>query len=117
MTQATLAQANAQAAASNTIAASPSAAVPVSNATVVDVADNSTTVSPAPALLLGIYVNTVLSNHALPIKDGADTIITLPAQTAAGAYLPLPGVRFNTSIVVDPDDAATGNVTLFWVKQ
>lgn len=81
---------------------------------VVNVADNVTTVHGDRALLYGVYVNTALSAHALPIQDGTTAVITLPASTAAGTLIELPGLEFGTSIVVDPDDAATGNVTLFY---
>jgi hypothetical protein len=117
MTQATTQQALAQLTASNTPFASPQAAVPASNGTVVDVADNSTTVRDGAAILLGVYVNTVLSNHALPIKDGTATVLSIPAQAAAGTFYPFPGIRFGTSLVVDPDDTATGNITVCWLPQ
>jgi hypothetical protein len=79
---------------------------------VVDVSDNSTTVYTGQALLYGVYVNTVLSAHALPIKDGTTTVVTLPASMTVGEYIVLPGVRFDTSLIVDPDDSATGSVTV-----
>jgi hypothetical protein len=88
--------------------------IPLSTATVVDVADNVTTVSSIPSVLTGIYVNTVLSAQALPIEDGTTAKITLPASLAAGTYLEFPDVKFGTSLVVDPDDSATGNITVFW---
>lgn len=79
---------------------------------VVDVSDNSTTVSAGPAILYGIYVNTVLSNHALPIKDGTVPVVTVVAQAAAGTSIQYPGIRFETSLVVDPNDSATGSITV-----
>ncbi len=82
---------------------------------VVDVATDSTTVvSTGPVELLGVYINTVLSAHALPIKDGTATMLTIPASAAAGAYYDFFGGKFLTSLVVDPDNSGTGNVTLFW---
>lgn len=81
---------------------------------VVDVADNSTTVYTGPVLIYGVYVNTVLSAHACPIQDGSTAKITLPASLAAGTNLSFPGVLFTTSLVVDPNDAATGNITIFY---
>lgn len=84
-------------------------------ATVVDVADNSTTISAVPAMLYGVYVNTVLSAHALPITNAATARITLPASTAAGTQFNyVNGVPFETSLIVDPNDAATGNITVVW---
>lgn len=82
---------------------------------VVDVGDNSTTVFDGPALLFGVYVNTVLSAHALPIKDGSTTVVSLAASAAVGTNPSFPGIRFETSIVVDPDDAATGSVTVAYL--
>ncbi len=82
---------------------------------VVDVAADSTTVSSVPCIVYGIYVNTVLSAHALPIMDGSSTPITLVASLAAGSNLQFPfGVRYETSLIVDPNDAATGNITVFY---
>ena len=83
---------------------------------VVDVSDNTTTVFDGPCDLYGVYVNTVLSAHALPIKDDTTTVVTVAASAAVGTYLVFPGVRFDTSLIVDPDDAATGNVTVMFRK-
>lgn len=79
---------------------------------VVNVADDTTTVYTGPVMLYGVYINTVLSAQVLPIKDGTTTVITIPASAAAGAHYPIPGIRFNTSLIVDPDNAATGNITV-----
>lgn len=79
---------------------------------VVDVADNSTTVYNGPAILHGVYVNTALSAHVLPIKDGSTTVVSLAASAAAGTSILYPGIRFETSLIVDPNDAATGSVTV-----
>ena len=79
---------------------------------VVDVAANSTTVYNGPAILFGVYVNTVLSAHTCPITDGSTTVITLPASWAAASSATFPGIRFETSLIVDPNDAATGNITV-----
>lgn len=83
-------------------------------ATVVDIATDSTTINTGRCYLHGIYVNTVLSAHACPIQDGSTDKITLIASLAAGTNLVFPGVEFQTSLVVNPNDAATGNITVFW---
>jgi len=83
---------------------------------VVPVATDSTTVFSGPCMIYGVYINTVLSTHVLPIKDGATTVITLPVDAAAGTHFPLPGIRFETSLIVDPHDDATGNVTVAYRK-
>jgi hypothetical protein len=79
---------------------------------VVNVADNSTTVYTGPCILYGLYVNTALSAQVLPILDGATTVVSLAASAAAGTNITLPGIRFNTSLIVDPNDAATGSITV-----
>lgn len=79
---------------------------------VVNVADNSTTVYNGPALLFGVYVNTALSAHALPIVDGSTTVVSIAASAAVGTNITFPGIRFETSLIVDPNDAATGSVTV-----
>lgn len=90
------------------------------NATVVDVATDETDVSSTvPALLFGVYVNTVLSAQVLPLKDGTGgtTIVTIPASAAAGSMYHFPGLKFNVALIVDPDNAATGNITVAWRPQ
>lgn len=82
--------------------------------TAVDTSVNSTTVSSKPALVVGVYVNTVLSAHTVIIKDGTTPVLTIQASLAAGTMLDIPPTRFETSLVVDPDDSSTGNVTVFW---
>jgi hypothetical protein len=82
--------------------------------TVVDVSANSTVVTADKARLWGIYVNTALSAHACPIENsGGTAIYTLIASLAAGTKLTLPGVLMD-GITVDPNDAATGNITIEW---
>ena len=81
----------------------------------VDTADNTTNVTAGPAILYGIFVNTVLSAHTVVIKDGAIAVLTLPASLAAGTYHEFKnGIEFGTNIVVDPDDSSTGNITLIY---
>ena len=83
---------------------------------VVDTSNDSTTVSSVPAVLYGIFVNTVLSAHTVLIVDGSTTVLTLPASLAAGTNLTFPGgIRFETSLVVDPDNSSTGNITLSYL--
>lgn len=82
---------------------------------VVDVANNSTTVYTGPCIYYGAVVTTVLSAHALPILDGANTIDSFAASAAVGTYHPFNhGVRCATGILVDPNDAATGNITVLY---
>jgi len=83
---------------------------------VVSVADNTTTVHDGPAILFGVYVNTVLSAHALPIEDGSTTVVSIAASAAVGTNTTFPGIRFDTSLIVNPNDAATGSVTVAFRK-
>jgi hypothetical protein len=86
--------------------------------TVVNVADDSTTVSSAPALLYGVFVNTALSAHACLIANASTTQITLAASLAAGTnYWWDRGVPFDTSLIVDPDNSGAGSITLVWAPQ
>jgi len=85
--------------------------------TVVDVADNSTTVYTGPCILYGLVVTTVLSAHALPVLDGAtNTVAALAASAAVGTTTNYAGIRCDTSLVVDPNDSATGRITVIWRK-
>ena len=89
------------------------------NYTSVDLSNNSTTVSAVPAIIGKIWVNVVLSAHACPIKDNTTTVFSLPASAAATisdatAYSFAEGTRFETSLIVDPDDAATGTIVVQW---
>ena len=82
--------------------------------TVVDTSTDSVTVNNAPSLLLGVFVNTVLSAHTVILKDNTTSVFTLPASLAAGTLLRLPATRFETSLIVDPDNSSTGNITVLW---
>jgi hypothetical protein len=85
------------------------------NYTVVDVATNSTTIRTGKTIIGNIWVNTQLSAHACPIKDGATTLISLAASAAVNATLTAQaGTVFKTSLVVDPDDSATGSIVVQW---
>ena len=83
---------------------------------IVDVSDNSTTVYTGPCMLYGVYVNTALSAHACPIVDGSTTVVTIPASASVGDYIPFPGIRFDTSLIVDPNDSGTGSITVTYRK-
>lgn len=84
---------------------------------VVDLSDNLTTVTTNAVRVKGFYVNTVLSAHTCLIKNGTSTIFIIPASTAAGTLVDFAGedgVTFSTNVIVDPDDAATGNITILY---
>lgn len=78
-------------------------------------ADGPTTIYSGPCLLYGIQVTAALSAHITVIKDGTTAVLVVPASAANGTVYQYPGVRFETSLIVDPDDATTtGNLTLFY---
>lgn len=79
---------------------------------VVDVSVDTTTVYNGPAILFGVYVNTALSAQALPIQDGSTTVVSIAASAAVGTNITFPGIRFETSLIVNPNDSATGSVTV-----
>ena len=75
---------------------------------------NSIDIYAAPCILYGIYVNTAISAHVTVIKV-TTAVLSLPASAAAGAMYTFPGIRFETSLVCDPDDATTtGDVTFVY---
>ncbi|HEV7607063.1 MAG TPA: hypothetical protein VGO61_06990 [Steroidobacteraceae bacterium] len=87
------------------------------NYAIVDLAtDAAATVSGGvPAVLGGIYVDAALSAHACPVLDGAAPVFNLPASLAAGTWIDqCRGMRFETSLVVNSNDAATGTIVVMW---
>jgi hypothetical protein len=81
---------------------------------VVNVATDSTTVYTGPCLYYGAAVTTALSAHACPIQDGSTVIDSFAASSAVGTVHSWPGVRCETSLVVDPDNSGTGTITVFY---
>ena len=77
--------------------------------------DGPTTLYTGQCILFGIQVTAALSAHVTVIKDGTTSVLVVPASAANGTVYSFPGVRFETSLVVDPDDATTtGSLTLFY---
>lgn len=74
---------------------------------------NSEQIYNGPCLLYGIYVTTAISAHVTVIKDGTTAVLSLPASAAAGSMYTFPGIRFETSLELDPDDATTTGVLTF----
>ena len=81
---------------------------------VVNIAADFTTIYSGPVLLRGIYVNTTLSAHVVPVRDNSVTIFSIPASTAAGTFINCMDVRMETNLQVDPDNVATGNITVVY---
>lgn len=83
--------------------------------TIVDLStDADVVVTSAPAVLLGVYIDTVMSAHVALIKDFSTTLITLAASTAAGTKYDTHSALFATNITVESDNAATGKLAIFW---
>ena len=86
----------------------------------IDLSDNISTVSPTSVIVRGYYVNTTISAHVTNIDDGATTIFKIPASLAAGTVVEFAsdeGVIFATSLIIDPDDSATGNITILYKER
>jgi len=79
---------------------------------VVDLADNSTTIETVACLVNAAYINTATSAQACLIKDDTAMVYTIPASATAGNRYGFGPTRFETSLVVDPDDSATGSITV-----
>jgi len=80
----------------------------------VDLSDDSTTVSAVPCRIWGISCTTVLSNHICPVQDDAVVVLSLPALWAAASWISLPGDFYATSLVVNPNVAATGDIVVYY---
>ena len=90
------------------------------NYTVVDLTADTTTVSANPAMIGNMWINTALSAHTCLIQDGSTTVFTIPASapattTEATAFQFLRGTRFETSIIVNPDNSMSqGSLVVQW---
>lgn len=82
----------------------------------VDTSNDSVTVFNGPCIYYGAVITTTLSAHTVLVKDGAGATIDHYASTAAaGTIHSFPnGIRCATSLVVDPDNSSTGNMTVFF---
>lgn len=82
-----------------------------------DLSTNDTEIYGGPAQLVGVHVHTALSAHDCPIKDGGTSgteLFNIPASTAAGTWLEAGNMRFSTTLHIDPNDSATGQVTVVY---
>lgn len=80
----------------------------------VDLSDNSTTVYASPCRLWGVKVIADTSAHTVDIKDGSNTLMTIPASQSSLVTQDFHGVRCETNLVVDPDDSATGTLLVIY---
>tara|TARA_R110000803_G_scaffold5230_6_gene17349 strand:+ start:2911 stop:3204 length:294 start_codon:yes stop_codon:yes gene_type:complete len=86
----------------------------------IDLATNISTVSPTAVIVRGYHVNTTVSAHVTNINDGATTIFMIPASITAGTSVEFAsdeGVIFENSLIIDPDDSATGNITILYKER
>jgi hypothetical protein len=82
--------------------------------TIVDLAtDADVVVSAVPCVLLGLYVNTVFSAHAVNVIDNVTTKLILPASFAAGSKIDCHSAIFATNLSINSNDAATGELVVF----
>ena len=79
---------------------------------VVDLSVNQTIIYSGECRIGKIYVNTVLSAHAVQISDGTTSVFNLIASLAAGSIVDMSGTRFATSLIIDPDASSTGSITV-----
>ncbi len=80
---------------------------------VVDLSDNSTTVTTRRAMLRAVYINTAPSG-ACVVGNGSTTVFTIPSGIAAGQTLAFGDVVFDSGIVIDPGDSDTGSITVIY---
>lgn len=81
----------------------------------VDASADSTTVYNGPCLYFGAAITTALSAQVLLIQDNAAVIDAFAASAAAGTVHAFSaGIRCETSLVCNPDNAATGNITIYY---
>lgn len=83
---------------------------------IVDLSDDITTIENAPCLVKGVYINTALSAHPCPIEDGTLQPFVIPASATPGSAFAFGPARFEDKLIVDPDNAATGNITVVYVR-
>ena len=84
------------------------------NYSVVTLVDDSTTVTASPCYVYGWHANSAVGTVTL-IKDGTTTVFTQAAMSAGDTVTLPAAIRFETSLVVDPDNAETAtDFTIFW---
>ena len=80
---------------------------------VVDLSTDSTTVYEYPVILRGVQITASISAHPCPITDGSSTLFSLPASSTVGQWIECGDATMDT-LVVDPDNSATGTVTVVY---
>lgn len=86
---------------------------------VVDLSDDSTVAYAASAQLIGVHIHTTISAQNCPIKDGGTSgtsVFNIPASATAGDWFEAGGMVFATDLTVDPDNSATGTITVVYIE-
>ncbi len=86
-------------------------------------ADTTTTISAVPAVLLGYHITTIPETATCAFDDDTTEIVVIPlTNTTAGQTASLvhstvmfnPGIRFETSLKLDPQASSTGAFVVYW---
>lgn len=86
---------------------------------VADVSNNTISITTDPAILRGVLVTTGLSAHDVPIYDGSggDLVAKIPASSGIGTWIECGDMRCPNGVYVDPNDAATGVISVVYKSQ
>jgi len=80
----------------------------------VDLTDNSTVVYTGRCMLRSLIVAADISAHDVVVEDTGTTVAGIAASSAAGTVVDCGDLLCLTGITVDPNDAATGTVTVVY---
>lgn len=87
------------------------------NYSVIDLSAGDTIVYAAPAIIGNIYVDVVMSAHAVTVKDDTTSVFNILASSAAGYSLTaMKGTRLESTLVVSPNASSTGTIVVQWRK-
>lgn len=80
----------------------------------IDLSNNaSTTVWDGPCIVTGIWVEVTIGTAAATLDNGSTAKLTVPIALPIGEH-PIPGLIFDTSLVVNPADTSTGTIRVFF---
>src|SRR3990167_1198075 len=80
-----------------------------------DVSNNVTIIYAHPCIYYGAVVTTVLSAAVVVVQDVSTIIDAFAASSAVGTLHALPaGIRCDTNLTINPDDASTGIMTVYY---
>ena len=81
----------------------------------VDLSANSTAVYAGPCILVGMVCANDISAHDVLVLDGAATVAGAAASSPAGTSIDCFDMPIDTSLTVDPNDSATGILTVMFI--